>query len=190
MPAIEPSFQQIVVIGASTDGVAALKEIAHDLPADFGAPVLVVLHVGKDSQLPSILARVANVPVLYPFDGETLYPGRMYVARPEQQMRVGRGRFRITPDWADHHRPSIDELFESAAAAYGAGVIGIVLTGYLKDGAQGLKTIKDRGGIAIVQDPLEAGVPQMPLAAEKATAIDYRCKLAEIGPLLHRLVRR
>lgn len=184
----EPSFERIVVIGASADGVAALQQIAHALPADFAAPVLVVLHVGAQSQLPAILARAGKLPVLHPVDGETLYRGRIYVAPPDHQMRVERGRIRLAPDSTDHHRPSIDELFKTTAAAYGSGVIGIVLTGYLGDGAEGLKAIKERGGIAIVQDPLEAAVPHMPLAAEKKTEIDYRCRLAEMGPLLGRLV--
>lgn len=186
--AVHGSFDHVVALGASADGVSALKHIAHALPRDFPAPVLAVLHVGPHSQLPEILARVSHMPVLHPFDGEPLYPSRIYVARPEHHMRVERGCVRVSRDHVDHHKPSIDELFRTTAEAYGPAAIGVVLTGYLADGAEGLKAIKAHRGITIVQDPAEAGVPQMPLAALAKTPIDYQSKLAELGPLLRMLV--
>lgn len=188
LPASPPPIRHVVVIGASADGVIALKHLAHALPSDFPAPVLIVLHVGRHSQMPAILARAGHLPALHPFDGERLYPGRIYVAPSDRHMRIEGDTVRVDHNSEDHHRPSIDVLFRSAAAAYGPAVIGVVLTGYLDDGADGLRAIKQRGGIAIVQDPRDAGVPHMPLAAAARTPIDYRCKLADIGPLLVRLV--
>lgn len=185
----DPTFRHVIVIGASADGVVALKHIAHALPSDFPAPLLVVLHVGPHSQLPLVLSRVAHMPALHPFDGEALYPGRIYVARPEQQLRVARGSVRFGSEREDHHRPSIDALFRSASEAYGSHVIGVVLTGADGDGAEGLRAIKAAGGIAIVQDPAEAGYPNMPLAAFANTEVDYVRQLVDIGPLLCRLVR-
>jgi two-component system chemotaxis response regulator CheB len=181
-------FRHVVVIGASADGVSALQRIAHDLPADFAAPVLVVLHVGHHSKLPAILSRSGQLPAVHPVDGERLRAGRIYVAPSDRDIRVERDAIRVGTNAVDHHCPSIDALFRSAAAAYGPAVIGVILTGYLDDGADGLRMIKESGGIAIVQDPHEASVPQMPLAAAARTAIDYTCTLAEIGPLLVWLV--
>lgn len=183
---MDSTFQKVVVIGASADGVAAYKEIAHALPAEFPAPVFGVLHVGPHSQLPIILARVAHMPTLHPFDGEKPYPGRFYVARPEHYLRLERDRIVVVPDARRDHRPSIDELFTSAAIAYGPAVIGVVLTGYLRDGAEGLRAIKEHGGTTIIQD--DARVSDMPLAAAARTKIDYRCSLRALGPLLEQLV--
>ena len=86
------------------------------------------------------------------------------------------------------HRPAIDPLFQSAAFHHGASVIGIVLSGYLADGAVGLETIKARGGIAVVQHPQDAEVSDMPRNALKRVAADYCVPLAEMATLLERLV--
>lgn len=184
----DPGFRRLVVVGASADGVLALKHLVHGLPVDFPAPVLVVLHVGSHSQLPAILMRAGHLPAVHPFDREPIYPGRVYVAPPAHHMRVEPGCVRVMRDSANHHKPSIDELFRSAAAAYGAAVIGVVLTGYLVDGSAGMQAIKQAGGTTIVQDPADAGVPAMPLAAIARTEIDHRCTIAALGPLLCRLV--
>jgi two-component system chemotaxis response regulator CheB len=183
-----PPIRRVVVIGASTDGVVALKHLVHALPSDFAAPVLIVLHVGRHSQMPTILSRAGHLPALHPVDGERLYPGRIYVAPSDRHIWIEGDTVRLGHDSENHHCPSINVLFRTAAAAYGPAVIGVVLTGYLDDGAAGLRAIKERGGIAIVQDPLDAGVPHMPLAAAARTSIDYSCKLADIAPLLARLV--
>ena len=179
--------RHIVVIGASTDGVAALKEIVHALPSSFPGAVFVVLHIGKHSELPAVLSRSAHLPTLWPFDGETIFPGRIYVAPPSHHMRIEPGRVRVAGDSVDHHKPSIDELFRSAAKAYGASTIGVVLTGYLDDGADGLRAIKEAGGTAVVQK--NARIPDMPRAAAALAPVDYECPLEEIGPLLRRLVK-
>ena len=81
-------------------------------------------------------------------------------------------------------RPSIDVLFESAAFSYGSGVVGVILTGASRDGAQGLAAIKARGGIAVVQSPNGAEAPTMPEAALAATEVDRVLTLGEIGPFL------
>lgn len=180
--------RKLIVIGASADGVFALRQIIAALPYGLPAAVLIVSHIGKESQLPRVLGSVAAMPVMHPYDGELLHPGRVYVAPPEHHMRVGHGTILVTPDSDQRHRPSVDELFISAAHAYGPDVIGVVLTGYLSDGAIGLRAIKQAGGVAVIQDPRSAPVPDMPSAAAKATTIDYCCGIHEIGPLLVKLV--
>ncbi|MBV8762917.1 MAG: chemotaxis protein CheB [Deltaproteobacteria bacterium] len=184
----EPALRKVIVIGSSADGVLALRHIVSALPYGLPAAVLIVSHIGKESRLPSVLAQQCELPVMHPFDAETLRPGRIYVAPPQHHMRVGRGVILVTRDSQQRPRPSVNELFISAAHAYGRDVIGVVLTGYLHDGAAGLQAIKDAGGIAVIQDPRDARVPDMPLAAAARTDIDYSCAVADIGPLLVNLV--
>jgi two-component system chemotaxis response regulator CheB len=81
-------------------------------------------------------------------------------------------------------RPAVDPLFRSAAIAYGPRVVGVVLTGYFDDGTAGLLAIKDRGGIAMIQDPTEAFARSMPENAAASVAIDHCCRLAELATLL------
>ena len=145
----------LVVIGASLGGVSALKQIAAALPPDFGAPVLMVLHVGQyPSSLPTLFARGAALAVAHATDGEPLRGGRIVIAPPDHHMLVIDDRIVLTRGPKEHHtRPAIDPLFRSAALAYGPDVIGVVLTGLLDDGTAGLQAIKRAGGTAVVQDP-------------------------------------
>jgi two-component system chemotaxis response regulator CheB len=180
-----------IAIGASTDGIAAISRIVAALPTDLAAPVFVVQHVGRRSsgQLPGILRNLTNLLVIAPEQGELIEPARIYVAPPDQHMVVHEGRIHLSRGPEENYtRPSVDVLFRSVALAYGAGSIGVVLTGYLSDGTVGLLAIKDRGGVAIVQDPCDAGVPGMPGSALAHVAIDHRCKLDDLAPLLARLV--
>jgi two-component system, chemotaxis family, protein-glutamate methylesterase/glutaminase len=182
---------RIIVIGASAGGIQAIARILNDLPAGFAAPVLVVQHLGRrvPSYLPEILARTTLLPVSHPHDGELIEPGRVYVAPPDRHMLVRSGAIRLSCGPEENYaRPAIDVLFRSAAIAYGSRVVGVVLTGYLCDGAAGLLAIKALGGVSIVQDPDEASIPSMPLAALAKAPVDYRRSLPEIGPLLIDLV--
>jgi two-component system chemotaxis response regulator CheB len=115
-------------------------------------------------------------------------PGRIYVAPPDRHLVVEPGYIRVTRGPKENRfRPSVDVLFRSAALAYGSQVIGVVLTGSLDDGAAGLYAVKERGGIAIVQDPFEALYPSMPKAAMKAVTVDHCVSVTEMGSLLVRL---
>lgn len=84
-------------------------------------------------------------------------------------------------------RPAIDVLFETAADAYGSGLIGIILTGAGSDGSKGLKKIRESGGLVIVQDPATAQADAMPRAAIAITPVDHILPLPEIGPFLNRI---
>lgn len=186
-----PANRDLVVIGASKGGVAALRTLVGSLGADFPAAVLVVQHLSAEypSQLAEILAREAKLPVGRAVDGEPIRPGRVYVAPPDHHLLVDDGVVRVSRGPKENRmRPSVDALFRSAAFVYGPRVVGVVLTGHLDDGTAGLYAIKDRGGVAVVQSPLDAEAPSMPQNALLYVEVDHVLPLAEIGPALARLV--
>ena len=182
--------RRLVVIGGSAGGVSALLALSAGLPRGFRAPVLIVLHIGANqSVLPSLLSAHGNNPAVHAKDGQTLQDGILYVAPPDQHMLVDDGRIRLSHGSKEHHtRPAIDPLFKSAALAHGRAVIGVVLTGWLDDGAAGLQAIKDFGGLAVVQDPADAEQPGMPKSALRSVHVDHCVPLSELAATLVRLV--
>jgi two-component system chemotaxis response regulator CheB len=185
-----PATDKLIVIGTSAGGLDALKRVLGKLPADFSAPVLVVMHIGaRDSILPSLLRKVCALQVRHARDGEHLAQPMILVAPPDRHLTVVRDgplacvRLATGP-MENYTRPAIDPLFRSAAAAYGAGATGVVLTGYLDDGTAGLQAIKACGGTAVVQDPQDAFAPNMPASALEQVAVDYVLKLDDIGEML------
>ncbi len=181
----------IVVVGASAGGVEALGRLCAGLPADFPAAICVVQHLSPDahSMLDKLLGRAGQLPVSVPQDGEPVLPGHVYVAPPDWHMllRPGRLLLRRGPH-ENRSRPSIDVLFRSAAVAYGPAVIGVVLTGLLDDGTEGLIAIKQAGGLSVVQDPAEAAWPSMPLQALERNGVDHVATLDAMPALLTRLL--
>lgn len=180
----------IIVIGASAGGVGALRFLAAALPDTLCVPVLVVLHIGAHrSALPTLLNADGPLPAKHAEDGETIYPGHIYVAPPDRHMIVADGRLRLLRGPKENcARPAIDPLFRSAAEAYGPTAVGLILTGRLNDGTLGLFEIKRQGGIAIVQDPKDAAYPEMPKSAADHVMLDYCVPLAEMPQLLVELV--
>ena len=182
-----------IVIGASAGGVQALATLVAALPRDLPAAVFIVLHVPADSPsfLPEILARDAMLPVAHATHGEPIVPGRVYVAPPDQHMLLEHKRIKLVRGPKENlHRPSIDALFRSAALYAGPRTIGVILTGARDDGAVGMRAIKKRGGMAIVQDPNEAPFASMPLSVMQQIKVDYSVPLSAIGPLLDTLTRQ
>lgn len=152
-----------------------------------------VLHIPREteSRMPRILDRAGPLPAAHPEDGEPVRPGRIYVAPPDHHLMLERDRVRLSRGPREnHHRPAVDPLFRSAAAAYGPRVIGVVLTGALDDGTAGLKAISRLGGLAVVQEPDEALFPSMPQSALAHVEAAHRLPLAEIGGLLARETAR
>jgi two-component system chemotaxis response regulator CheB len=160
------------------------------LPADLPAAVFVVLHTHPTSPgyLPHILARSGPLPAAHAEDGEPIAPGRIYVAPPDHHLLIEDGHVRLTKGPKENRsRPAVDPLFRSAAYFHGPRVIGVVLSGMLDDGTAGLWAIKDRGGLAVVQDPDEAQFASMPESALRHVQVDYRLPAAAIGPALAQL---
>jgi two-component system chemotaxis response regulator CheB len=181
----------IIVIGASSGGFAVLQRLVGGLPVDLPAALFVVWHMGPDGHgvLPDALNRAGVLPAAHALDGEAISPGQIYVAPPDHHLLVERGHVRLTRGPKEHRfRPAVDPLFRSAAYAYGARAIGVVLSGALDDGSAGLRTIKRRGGITVVQDPMDAEVPSMPRNAQRAAApVDHVVPAAGLADLLVRL---
>lgn len=180
---------RIITIGASQGGVEALRVLIAGLPPDFGAPVLIVQHIGAaESMLPSILNEVSALDAAFAGHGEPLRAGRIYIAPPDHHLLVQNGQVELSrgprENWA---RPAVDPLFRSAALHHGAGAIGIVLSGRLNDGTAGLFEIKRAGGVALVQTPREAEAPGMPQSALDKVAVDYCLPVSEMPRLLVRL---
>lgn len=179
-----------IVIGASAGGVQALLTLVAKLPADLPAAVFIVLHVSPTvpSLLPTILARDSNLPIAHAVDGEAIMNGRVYVAPPDQHLVIEDKHLKLVHGPKENlHRPSIDALFRSAAHWAGPRVIGVVLTGARDDGKVGMRAIKHRGGITIVQHPEDAAFPSMPMSVLQEIRVDYSLPLREIAPLLNDL---
>jgi two-component system chemotaxis response regulator CheB len=188
----DPERCPIVVIGASAGGIETLELLAGGLPQDFPAALFVVVHLSPDSPgaLPGIIARAGKLPTMAAQDGAAIRPGHIFVAPPDHHLLLEPGRIRLTRGPRENRfRPAIDPLFRSAAYAYGPQVFGVILSGTLDDGTAGLWAIKDRGGVAIVQEPTEALYASMPLSALKFVRVDYRLPVVEIARLLDRLTR-
>ena len=189
-------MQKIVVIGGSAGSIDALKVILGGLQQDFAAAVLVVTHIGaRESILPSLLERCTPLTVRHAIQGEPIVSGRVLVAPADQHLTVARdgerAYVRLTHGPKENHsRPAIDPLFRSAAVAYRANAIAVVLSGFLDDGTVGLQAIKACNGIAVVQDPADAAAPDMPASAVQHTAVDFVRPVRDIAPTLVELVNR
>ena len=188
----ESAIETIIVIGASSGGVEALRTLVAGLPTDLTAAIFVVLHIGNNaSTLPEILTRSGRLPAVHPHSGAPIVNGHIYVAPPDRHLLIEPGRMCLSSGPKENRsRPAVNPLFRSAAAAYGSGVIGVILTGAIDEGTAGLAEIKRRGGIAVVQDPKTARCPSMPESAVAHVNVDYAVTLAEIPALLSRLVSR
>jgi len=183
---------KIVVIGGSAGSIQALVEIVKVLPADLPAAVFVVVHIpaNQKSHLCDIFAFKGSLPTVEVSKTLPIECGKIYCAAPDHHMMVEDSRvFAWRGPKEDNHRPSINPLFRSAAQAFGPNVIGVVLSGALDDGTAGLWLIKQRGGIAIVQDPRTAPVPEMPESVLKYVEADHVLNVDQIGPLLEKLAR-
>ncbi len=184
------STHDIVVVGASAGGVEALSALMRGLPPYFPASVFVVLHLmGGRSMLAPILSRSGPLIATAALNGEPIARSHIYVSPPDVHMVLEDGRIRLTYGPREKGcRPAIDPLFRSAAEVYGPRVIGVVLSGLLRDGADGLAAVKDSGGLAVVQDPSDAKYPAMPIAAIASTHVDRVAPLDRIASVLVELV--
>jgi len=181
----------LICVGASWGGLEAVGRLLADVPDAVDVPIVIAQHRSASST-PGGLADLLHMRVKRPVadvdDKTAIEPRHVYLAPPDYHLLVEPGSFALSvDDRVQHARPSIDVLFESAAHTYGAGVIGIILTGANEDGAAGLAAIKERGGVAVIQDPDGAARRTMPDAAIKATVADAVLPIEEIGKFVYGL---
>ena len=171
----------IVVIGASAGGVTVLKSLISRFEPDWPVAVFITLHIGKNlNTLPAILSWDSVLPVQFAEHDKSFSTG-VYVAPPDRHLLIGAtNTFLSAGPKENHARPAIDPMFRSAAISHGARVIGVLLSGYLQDGMNGLYDIHHHGGCTIVQDPADAEVPEIPLNALRRLSPNYILPVSKI----------
>jgi two-component system, chemotaxis family, protein-glutamate methylesterase/glutaminase len=183
--------QKVIVIGGSAGSFQSILHILEELPKNFNIPIIITIHRLKHirSGLVESVSIKSNATIIEPFDKEDIKPNNIYIAPSNYHLF-------IEPDYSfslsteepiEFSRPSIDVLFSSAGKVYKNNVISILLSGANKDGAKGVKSIKENGGIVIIQDPNESEVDIMPKSALEMITPDYIFKIEEIITFLQNL---
>ncbi|MBW6477891.1 MAG: chemotaxis protein CheB [Bacteroidales bacterium] len=183
---------RLVIIGGSAGSFQVVNQMLAKLPQDFKIPIVLVLHRLKHVRhgFVEALSQKSNLPVIEPEDKSSIRPGYVYLAPANYHLFIEvNGRFALsTEEPVNHSRPAIDLSFKTAAYCFREKLIGIILSGANKDGAYGLKAIKQTGGLTIVQDPMEAQIPVMPMAAiERTGKVDHIFPVNDIFSFLCKL---
>jgi len=180
-----------IMIGGSAGSFQVVVKILNSLPQNFPVPVFLCLHRLKHvrSGFVEALSIKSNIPVVEPIDKETIKPGRAYLAPANYHMYIELGNKIALSTEApiNHSRPSIDLSFNTAAMAYRDKLIGVILSGANRDGAYGLKRVKEQGGLCIVQDPKECEVRTMTEASLQTTEVDHIFGTEEIIQFLKKI---
>lgn len=178
---------KLAVLGGSLGCLPVVQSILAALPKDLAAPLALVIHRGsqREDLLTPLLQRYCALPVLEAVDKDPLLAGHVYVAPADYHLLVERDSLTLSIDDPVHYaRPSIDVLFESAALAFGARAVAIVLTGGGRDGAAGAALIEARGGTVLIEDPASAFRADLPAAASGLTRRARLLPAARLGAAL------
>ncbi len=184
-------IQNLVVIGASAGGYDAMIEILGELSADIPAAIVILLHMPLGGKHDLSLGRCTRIPIVQVKSLEPLRHGAIFVPPPGKSATFRGGMIivarKAVPEQAV---TTINRLFRSAAQTYGTRVIGVVLSGLLTDGTDGLRAVHEAGGLTLVQDPMDAAYPSMPASAMRGLPVTFCLNLSDIGPALELLIRR
>jgi two-component system chemotaxis response regulator CheB len=178
----------IIAMGASWGGLSAVTTVLSGLPWDFPVPIVLVQHRSRHAEnlLAPLLQEATQLRVVDVEDKEPIEPQSVYVAPANYHLLVEKDHLSLTTDpLVRHSRPSIDVMFTSAADAFRARTVGVVLTGANDDGSRGLRRIVDLGGRALVQDPDTADSRTMPVAALRSVP---EAEVAQLDDIASRLV--
>lgn len=180
----------IVGVGASAGGLQAFSELLAAVPQDADLALVLVQHLAphEESSLPKLLAEHSTLPVEVAQDGAEIKRGRVYVLPPDREIQLHDHRLRLSPRPASirQHRP-VDTLFTSLAAHQGSRAVAVVLSGTASDGAAGVRSVKEAGGVTIAQEPSSARFDGMPQAAIATGMVDMILPPHEIAAELARL---
>ncbi|KEQ19312.1 chemotaxis protein CheB [Endozoicomonas numazuensis] len=175
----------VVVVGASAGGLSALEILLTELGANFPAPVIVTKHLasGDEEGLCKVLSKSSPLTVNIACDKQKVTGNHVYLAPGGYHLQIeDKETLSLSIDeQVCHSRPSVDVLFQSAADVFGTQMVGILLTGANKDGAEGIKAVKEAGGATIVQNPETAEVPIMPKSAIATGCVDHVLDLSDIA---------
>jgi two-component system, chemotaxis family, protein-glutamate methylesterase/glutaminase len=188
---LAPRLVRVVAIGASTGGPQALSNVLAELPADFAAAVVVVQHMAEGfiEGLAGWLDSTCALPVSVGAHGRRLAPGTVTIA-PSGRNLIVHEQLRVTlhePAPSQYHVPGIDATLMSVADSIGSNAVGVLLTGMGRDGAAGMKCLRDVGAFTIAQDEETSAVYGMPAAAMALDAADMQLCVTDIGPAIRRL---
>ena len=179
-----------IVIGTALGGTNALGVVLSNLPGEFKSPIIVVqhLHPFSNDYLTWWFNKITKMEVKQADEKEKIEAGVVYFAPAGRHLVVEKDRTFSLADTEkiNYARPSIDVLFKTAAEVYRENLVGIILTGAKNDGSEGIKTIKEKGGFTIVQDPKTAKASEMPKSAIEAAQIDCILPLEDIGLFLQK----
>lgn len=190
---MDTTLQRVIVIGTSMGGLKALKHFFSILPDNLPVAIMVVQHLfeGTETELPFLIRSSTKMQVKLAEMGEKITAGVVYVGPTGKHLMVQNGKVLLGNGFRDNgNRPSINDLFRSASADLSQKTIGILLTGLLSDGSEGLKAIKNMGGVTIVQDPNDADFPDMPSSAIRTKIVDYITPVEDMGTLLKVIINQ
>ncbi len=170
-------------IGASAGGLEALQEFFKHVPENSGIAYVVILHLSPDhdSQLATILGRVAVIPVTQVIERVRIEPDHVYVISPNHHLTMEDNEIVVTPNlFTEDRRAPVDIFFRTLGDTYHSRAVGVILSGTGANGSMGIKRIKERGGAAFVQNPREAQFNEMPRNAIASELVDSILNVAEI----------
>jgi len=180
-----------IVIGGSAGSFQGITKILSQLPKTFPLPIIMCLHRLKHVRngFVEALSIKSVFPVVEPYDKEQIKKGGVYLAPSNYHMSVELGNYfaMSTEEMMNNSRPAIDITLGTAAFVFREKLIGILLSGANRDGGMGMKHIKDKGGLTIVQEPAECMIDTMPKAAMALTKIDHVLKVDDIVSLMNEL---
>ncbi|MFM8912581.1 MAG: chemotaxis protein CheB [Flammeovirgaceae bacterium] len=180
-----------VVIGGSAGSFQGIVKILSQLPKNFPLPIIMCLHRLKHVRngFVEALSLKSTLQVVEPFDKESIKKGIVYLAPSNYHMSIELGNHfaMSTEEMVNNSRPAIDITLGTAGYVYREKLIGILLSGANRDGGLGMKHIKDKGGLTIVQEPTECMIDTMPKAALALTKIDHVLKIDQIVDFLKEL---
>ncbi|MFG1376807.1 chemotaxis protein CheB [Xanthobacter autotrophicus] len=182
-----PRDLTVVGVGASAGGLEACKRLLAALPDGHGMALILILHLDPthESMMADLLATHTSMVVRQAADGMLIEPDHLYIIPPAFYLSVAGDQLRLSAPEAPHGaRLPFDFLLKSLAAEYGAGAIGVILSGTGADGTFGLKALKEKGGFTVAQDPEEADYDGMPRSAIAAGAVDLVLPLEKIPEAL------